>query len=88
MEPSQSEQPVSLDSAAGLLKRSRIPFALTCGMYDDKLMVDPTAEEEALMSSAVTVAVDVSGEVIGGVLLLSSLPHPHRENQASLVRMS
>ncbi len=38
-----------------------LPAALTVGLYKGHLLVDPCAEEEALMQSLVTVALDAAG---------------------------
>lgn len=49
----------------GLLNTDCIPLALTCGFYKDKLIVDPTAEEESLMQTLVTTTVTASGRLVG-----------------------
>ncbi|EFN59910.1 hypothetical protein CHLNCDRAFT_132943 [Chlorella variabilis] len=41
------------------------PVSLTCGLYRDRLLVDPTAEEEPLLEAAMTTTVDESGDILG-----------------------
>ena len=43
----------------------RIPLSTTCVLYRDHVLVDPTAEEEALAGSVVTVVMDQGGELHG-----------------------
>lgn len=52
-------------SAIGLIKKKCIPLATTCGLYKDKLITDPSAEEERLMDTLLTIALDGSGRMIG-----------------------
>jgi exosome complex component RRP43 len=47
------------------LQVSSLPLSLTCGIYDNKLIVDTTADEEQLMGGLVTVTVDENGNVLG-----------------------
>lgn len=42
-----------------------LPLAVTCAMYKEHLLVDPTAEEEAVAGSCVTVVLDASGVLHG-----------------------
>jgi exosome complex component RRP43 len=47
--------------AARALALGPLPCALTCGLYKGHLLVDPCAEEEALMQSLVSVTLDADG---------------------------
>ncbi|XP_058105339.1 uncharacterized protein LOC131248864 [Magnolia sinica] len=56
------------------LTLSSIPFALTCILHKKYILVDPTAEEESIMESLVTVVLDLSGRLVslykpGGAVL-------------------
>lgn len=42
-----------------------LPVSLTCGLYGDRIVVDPTAEEEALVDALVVTTVDASGDILG-----------------------
>ena len=53
------------DTSIGLLNISCIPLALTCGLYNGKLIADPTAEEEELMQTLLTVTLTASARVVG-----------------------
>ena len=52
-------------TSTGLFDVQRMPVSLTCGLYGEALIADPTAEEEALMAATVSAAVDGSGRLIG-----------------------
>ena len=39
--------------------------ALTCGLHEGRVIVDPTAEEEALLDSLITVTLDGNGTLLG-----------------------
>lgn len=59
------------------LKLTRIPVALTCALHQKYLLADPTAEEEAILNTTVTVITDFSGNLIsfykpGGEVLAST----------------
>lgn len=47
------------------LRLKRVPLSLTCGLRGGQLISDPTAEEEQLMESLITVALDEQGELAG-----------------------
>eukprot|EP00798_Chlamydomonas_sp_ICE-L_P024102 gene24102-9677_t len=47
------------------LSLSCMPLATTCGMYGDHLLTDPTAEEENICTSAVTVVLDETNKLHG-----------------------
>jgi exosome complex component RRP43 len=51
--------------AARRLALGPLPGALTCGLYKGHLLVDPCAEEEALMQSMVSVTLDAHGTLFG-----------------------
>ena len=47
------------------LQLSSIPVALTCGFYDGKIIADPAADEEALLSTTVSTVLDAQGRLLG-----------------------
>ncbi|XP_057982104.1 uncharacterized protein LOC131167342 [Malania oleifera] len=46
------------------LKLSSIPFSLTCILHKNYILADPTAEEEAVMETSVTVVLDPSSQLV------------------------
>ncbi|KAA8517104.1 hypothetical protein F0562_017397 [Nyssa sinensis] len=46
------------------LKLSSIPFSLTCILHKNYILADPTAEEESVMETLVTVALDSSFQLV------------------------
>lgn len=46
------------------LTLSNIPFSLTCVLYKNYILADPTAEEESIMETVVTVALNTSGQLV------------------------
>lgn len=46
------------------LKLSRIPFSLTCILHKNYILADPTAEEESIMETLVTVVLDSSFQLV------------------------
>ncbi|XP_062074541.1 uncharacterized protein LOC133778585 [Humulus lupulus] len=46
------------------LKLSRIPFSLTCLLHKNYILADPTAEEESIMDTLVTVVLDSSDQLV------------------------
>ncbi|KAK9290667.1 hypothetical protein L1049_008840 [Liquidambar formosana] len=60
------------------LTLSSIPFSLTCILHKNYILADPTAEEESIMETLVTVVLDSSGQLVslykpgGPVLAYSS----------------
>lgn len=59
------------------LTLTNLPFSLTCLLYKKFILADPTAEEESIMESIVTVVLDTSG-------LLVSLNKPGGTVHASM----
>ncbi|KAM6557694.1 hypothetical protein CsatB_004713 [Cannabis sativa] len=60
------------------LKLSRIPFSLTCLLHKKYILADPTAEEESIMDTLVTVVLDSSDQLVslykpGGSALANTL---------------
>ena len=55
----------STPSEAKALVLDMAPLALTCALYRDQVLVDPTAEEEVLAESLVTVTLDQGGRLHG-----------------------
>ncbi|RZB68921.1 hypothetical protein D0Y65_038627 [Glycine soja] len=41
-----------------------IPFSLTCILHKNYILADPTAEEESIMETHVTIVLDTSGQLI------------------------
>lgn len=48
------------------LQMRSMPLSVTCGTFNGKLLVDPTAEEEALLSATVNTIVDAQGKLVSG----------------------
>ncbi|XP_015898175.1 uncharacterized protein LOC107431711 [Ziziphus jujuba] len=46
------------------LTLSSIPFSLTCILHKNYILADPTAEEESIMETLVTVVLDSSGQLV------------------------
>ncbi|KAL6007249.1 hypothetical protein ACLOJK_032745 [Asimina triloba] len=74
-EGKSAKEPVNKDRRK--LTLGCIPFALTCILHKKYTLVDPTAEEESIMESVVTVVLDSSGRLVslykpGGAVLAST----------------
>lgn len=41
-----------------------IPFSLTCILYKNYILADPTAEEESIMETHMTIVLNTSGQLI------------------------
>ena len=48
------------------LQMQSVPLSVTCGLFDSKLLVDPTSEEEALLSATINTIIDAEGKLICG----------------------
>lgn len=46
------------------LKLNTIPFSLTCILHKNYILADPTAEEESIMETLVTVVLDSSSQLV------------------------
>ncbi|KAJ0042640.1 hypothetical protein Pint_17891 [Pistacia integerrima] len=46
------------------LTLSSIPFSLTCILHKNYILADPTAEEESIMDTLVTVVLDSSSQLV------------------------
>lgn len=46
------------------LTLSSIPFSLTCILHKNYILADPTAEEELIMETLLTVVLDSSGKLV------------------------
>lgn len=46
------------------LTLSSIPFSLTCILYKNYILADPTAEEESIMETLITVVLNSSGQLV------------------------
>ncbi|XXG54495.1 hypothetical protein AAC387_Pa03g2359 [Persea americana] len=72
VEGNSAKEPVNKERRK--LTLNSIPFSLTCILYKKYILVDPTAEEESIMESLVTVVLDTSGRLVslykpGGTVL-------------------
>ncbi|KAI5060138.1 hypothetical protein GOP47_0024558 [Adiantum capillus-veneris] len=59
------------------LKLGKIPMALTCALHPKHILPDPTAEEEGILKTTITVLTDFSGQLVslykpGGEVLAST----------------
>ena len=50
------------------LTLSSIPFSLTSILHKKYILADPTAEEESIMETLVTVVLDSSGQLVANLL--------------------
>uniref|UniRef100_A0A2P2JZX6 Ribosomal RNA-processing protein 43 n=1 Tax=Rhizophora mucronata TaxID=61149 RepID=A0A2P2JZX6_RHIMU len=70
------EQPVNKEKRK--LRLNTIPFSLTCILYKNYILADPTSEEESIMETSITVVLDSSSRLVsfykpgGSVLAYSS----------------
>ncbi|KAL5204260.1 hypothetical protein ABZP36_009131 [Zizania latifolia] len=46
------------------LKLDNIPFSLTCALHKDSVLADPTAEEESIIETSVTIVLDSSDHIV------------------------
>ncbi|XP_027329507.1 exosome complex component RRP43 isoform X2 [Abrus precatorius] len=58
----QAQEPVNKERRKLTLRS--IPFSLTCILHKNYIMADPTAEEESIMETRVTIVLDTSGQLI------------------------
>nr|KYP48167.1 Exosome complex exonuclease RRP43 [Cajanus cajan] len=58
----RAQEPVNKEKRKLTLKS--IPFSLTCILYKNYILADPTAEEESIMETHVTIVLDTSGQLI------------------------
>lgn len=56
------KQPVNTEKRK--LKLNSPPFSLTCLLHKNYILADPTAEEESIMETAVTVVLDSSYQLV------------------------
>lgn len=56
------EEPVNKEKRK--LTLSSIPFSLTCILHKNYILADPTAEEESIMETLVTVVLDSSSRLV------------------------
>lgn len=66
------KEPVNKDKRK--LKLSSIPFSLTCILHKNYILADPTAEEESIMDTVLTVVLDSACQIVsvhkpGGTIL-------------------
>uniref|UniRef100_A0A0D9XR95 Ribosomal RNA-processing protein 43 n=1 Tax=Leersia perrieri TaxID=77586 RepID=A0A0D9XR95_9ORYZ len=61
------------------LMLTNIPFSLTCALHKDSVLADPTAEEESIVETSVTVVLDSSDQIVsiqkpgGGVTSMATI---------------
>ena len=55
-------EPVNMEKRK--LTLSSIPFSLTCILHKNYILADPTAEEESIIETAVTVVLDSSSRLV------------------------
>ena len=58
----QAQEPVNKEKRKLTLRS--MPFSLTCILHKNYILVDPTAEEESIMETLVTIVLDTSGQLI------------------------
>ncbi|KAG5016694.1 hypothetical protein JHK82_022346 [Glycine max] len=58
----REQEPVNKEKRKLTLRS--IPFSLTCILHKNYILADPTAEEESIMETHVTVVLDTSGQLI------------------------
>lgn len=51
-------------NSGGLVSLRSFPVALTCALHGDKFLVDPTVEEERLVDSVISMAVNDAGDIV------------------------
>lgn len=61
-EENLENQPVNKDKRK--LTLSSIPFSLTCILHKNYILADPTAEEESIMETLVTLVLDSSCQLV------------------------
>lgn len=62
LEGKSRKEPVN--KGKGKLTLSGLPFSLTCILHKNYILADPTAEEESIMETKVTVALNSSGQLV------------------------
>ena len=55
------------------------PLAATVGLYNGHVIVDPTAQEEGIMGSAVTVIADEEGRLHGALCMTGFMAQAHAQ---------
>ena len=65
------------------LQMHSMPLSVTCGTFSGKLLVDPTADEEALLSATVNTIVDAQGKLVSGRLPAAMLCHAPQGSDCS-----
>lgn len=53
------------DGTATALTLQALPVCLTCGVYKGSILTDPTAEEESVLETIVTMVIDEKSNVLG-----------------------
>lgn len=43
---------------------TNVPFSLTCALHKDNVLADPTAEEESIIETSVTIVLDSSDQIV------------------------
>lgn len=60
--PNLAKEPVNKEKRRLTLRS--IPFSLTCILHKNYILADPTAEEESVMETQVTIVLDSSSQLI------------------------
>lgn len=76
LEDGNKEQP-KVQEQRQQLTLGKVPFSLTCMLYKKHILADPTAEEESVFQTTITVVLDPSGRLVsfykpGGSALAST----------------
>ena len=58
----QAQEPVNKEKRKLTLRS--IPFSLTCILHKNYILADPTAEEESIVETHLTIVLDTSGQLI------------------------
>ena len=73
-------QPEEATSLRKLDLRS-LPFSVTCGTFSNRLIVDPTSEEEALLQATISTIIDGQGRLISGTYVYLTSQHLDEQPQ-------
>ena len=65
--------PTEKQTSSARLNLHSLPVAVSSGTFQDKLIVDPTADEEALLDNSIVIIVDDHGKLLAGELAITQL---------------
>lgn len=63
-EDGQNQAQEQINKEKRKLTLRSIPFSLTCILHKNYIMADPTAEEESIFETHLTIVLDTSGQLI------------------------